>query len=196
MATTTIKPQATPATLPAKAEILVAFYRDAVAALRQTHTETLPSVNLTLNAIIQATEVAAQRVLDNCEALAERQRAAASALASLVPLLPDARARAACAAVAQAGAGVDEAVSNLISAMEFQDLTAQHLRATIDTVTALREKVGNLLLVANVDITGPAAPVRLAKELGAPATPAFWRQEIADNLIAEKKSSQAMEPKR
>jgi chemotaxis regulatin CheY-phosphate phosphatase CheZ len=194
---TTIKPQAPagPAAV-AKTEAIVAFQREAVAALRQTHTETLPSVNLTLNAIIQATEVAAQRVLDNCETLAERQRAAASALAALVPFLADPRARAACVAVAQAGAGVDEAVSNVISAMEFQDLTAQHLRAAIDTVTALREKVGNLLLLANVDITGPAAPIKLADQIGAPSAPAFWRQELADNLMAEKKERLAAESQR
>ncbi|HEV8472342.1 MAG TPA: hypothetical protein VGR82_06155 [Methylomirabilota bacterium] len=189
MATTSIKPSASASAAPAaKTDAHVAFFRDAVTALRQTHTETLPSVNLTLGAIIQATEVAAQRVLDQCEALGARQRAAATALARLVPMLTDPTARAACAQVAAAGAGVDEAVVAIVSAMEFQDLTAQHLRATMDAVTALREKVGGLLLLANVDITGPAAPVKIAEQLGAPAAPAFWRQEMADTLLAEKRN--------
>ncbi|HEU5320504.1 MAG TPA: hypothetical protein VFX28_06865, partial [Methylomirabilota bacterium] len=66
---------------------------------------------------------------------------------------------------------------------EFQDLTAQHLRATVDAVTALRERLVRLLAMVSVKVETDGAPVKVAEKLGAPAARATWRQEMADQIV-------------
>jgi chemotaxis regulatin CheY-phosphate phosphatase CheZ len=164
--------------------------KDAIAVLRPACAETLPAVGLTITGIIQATEVAAQKVLDEADQLGAHRDRLCEALARLRPhIAPGPDAREACLAVVDAVHGLSAHIDPLVAAMEFQDLSAQHLRAAIETVDALRAAL--VALLAGMDVAVPAhgAPVRLATKIGTAAGSAPWRQTLADELINDRSAT-------
>ena len=148
--------------------------------------ETIPALASTLTAMIQASEVAAQRVLDQTDRLGAGRQALCAALERLEPFIDQSRpeAREACQHVIDGVRAVSECIEPLVSSMEFQDLTAQHLRASIDALEALRNSLGEVLALCDVPLVRAAeAPTRIDARLGAPAASAHWRQAMADELI-------------
>ena len=162
-----------------------AFTRAVVNVAQPGCAETLPAVVTTLGGIIQATETAAQKVLDETDRLTRHRQALGRALATLRPMMAyaDPTMKAAWNEARQAWEALAAPVLSVVSAMEFQDLTAQHLNAAIDAVTTLREGLVRCLATVSVKAESEGAPVRLAEKLGAPATRAMWRQELADQLV-------------
>lgn len=151
--------------------------------------ESLPALASTLNAMIQATEVAAQRVLDQADRLGAGRTELCAALQRLEPFVDQstAEARGACQALIDAVRTVSACIEPLVSSMEFQDLTAQHLRASIEAVDGLRDRLTELLGLCDAPLAAPAeAPVRVAARLGSPAATTPWRQALADELINDR----------
>ena len=87
---------------------------------------------------------------------------------------------------------VAELVARIGDDMQFQDLTAQYLRAAIDSIEGLQEQLSQVLMVLPSGVAHePAAPGRLAVKLGSPAMVAPWRQELADLLTKERNADGA-----
>jgi chemotaxis regulatin CheY-phosphate phosphatase CheZ len=153
------------------------------AVLTPACTETLPAVTFTITGIIQATEVAAQKVLDEVDRMVAARNDLCVALGALDPFVgvgPEAGA--ACATVIEALRALSARIEPIVGAMEFQDLTAQHLRATMDAVQGLRDQLLDVLHGLDVPVAGEAAPVKITAKIGAPASSSPWRQALADQL--------------
>ena len=185
-ATTTAPPAPDP-----ELERILAFVRKAVAEVRPACSQTLPSVSLTLGGIIQATEMAAEKVLDEAEVLAAHRQRLHDALTQLAPALMGAPAGAKQALIdaARAVEAMSATITSVVAAMEFQDLTAQHLRATIAAVGTMRHRLGEVLALVGINVDAEVAPVKIAEKLGAPAAVAPWRQDIADQLFEDMKDT-------
>ena len=148
--------------------------------------ETLPALASTLRSMIQASEVAAQRVLDQAERLGAGRHSLCGALERLEPFIDQStpEARETCRVVIDAVRTVSGCIEPLVSSMEFQDLTAQHLRASIEAVEALRERLTELLGPYDTPlVSGGQAPVKIETKLGSAAASSPWRQALADELI-------------
>ena len=149
-------------------------------AIRPACGTTLPSVVVTLRGIIQSTETAAHDVLD----AADRSSAAVARLRDGDAALSD--------EVSESLEVLATAIGRIGGAMQFQDLTAQYLRATIDAIEALQEQLSQALMLLPSDVADEqAVPSRLAAKLGSPATVAPWRQELADLLTKERNADGA-----
>jgi chemotaxis regulatin CheY-phosphate phosphatase CheZ len=185
-ATTTAPPAPDP-----ELERILAFVRKAVTEVRPACSQTLPSVSLTLGGIIQATEMAAEKVLDEAEVLAAHRQRLHDALTQLAPALMGAPAGAKQALIdaARAVEAMSATITSVVAAMEFQDLTAQHLRATIAAVGTMRHRLGEVLALVGINVDAEVAPVKIAEKLGAPAAVAPWRQDIADQLFEDMKDT-------
>lgn len=148
--------------------------------------ETLPALASTLSAMIQASEVTAQRVLDQTDRLGAGRHSLCVALERLEPFIDQStpEAREACQVVIDAVRTVSGCIEPLVASMEFQDLSAQHLRASIEAVQALRDRLTELLELCDSPlVTGAQAPVKIDAKLGSPAATTPWRQALADELI-------------
>jgi chemotaxis regulatin CheY-phosphate phosphatase CheZ len=168
-------------------EVMKVVVRVSVSCVRPAATETLPSVETTLAALVQATETAAQKVLDETDALHATQDKLRQALGRLESVARrSGPAGHAWHEAAEACEAVSTHVGAIVSAMEFQDLTAQHLTATIRAIQGSREQLERVLRFIGLP-TDPDAtpPVRTAAKLGAPAVLAPWRQNLADQLTRE-----------
>ena len=189
------KPDTTPAS-PGAAGQFDRFARAMVTVAQPACAETLPAVVHTLNGIIKATETAAQKVLDETDRLTRQREQLGRALVALRPMMvyADPTMQAAWNEARDAWDAMAGSALNVVSSMEFQDLTAQHLNAAIDAVTTLREGLVRCLATISVAVQSEAAPVRLAEKLGAPATQATWKQEIADQLVGDGARRPLQEP--
>jgi chemotaxis regulatin CheY-phosphate phosphatase CheZ len=172
------------------------FGRAMLGVTQPACTETLPAVVHTLRGIVQATETAAQKVLDETDKLTRHRQQLGVALNTLRPMMvyADPGMRTAWNNARQAWEDMAGSALGVVSAMEFQDLTAQHLNAAIEAVTALRERLAGCLATINVQVASEAAPVRLAEKLGAPATRSVWKQELADQLLDDSRRSAIPDP--
>jgi len=175
-------------------QVAAEFAGAALTAIRPACGTTLPSVVVTLRGIIQSTETAAQDVLD----AADRSSAAVARLRDGVALLSSAASR----EIPETRQGWDDvsesldvlatAIARIGDDMQFQDLTAQYLRAAIDSIEGLQEQLSQVLMVLPSGVAHePAAPGRLAVKLGSPAMVAPWRQELADLLTKERNADGA-----
>jgi len=169
------------------------FAEAAFTTMRPACSTTLPSVVVTLHGVIQATEVAAQGVLDAVDrssAAVERVRDQVAVLASgPPPAVPEARE--ACEDISQSLDVLATAIAGIRDRMQFQDLTAQYVRATIDTVAGLRNQLSQVLAILSPVVDEQPPAMRLATKLGAPAMVAPWRQQLADLLMEERKMHDA-----
>jgi chemotaxis regulatin CheY-phosphate phosphatase CheZ len=167
--------------------------RKTVAALRPACAEVLPSIALTITGIVQATEVAAQKVLDQADGLTADRDRLCEALARLRRfVVPTPEAQEACVSVVEAVHALSARIDPLIASMEFQDLSAQHLGAAIEAVQSLRERLVELLEDLGASAPRSQAPVRLAAKLGAAAGSSPWRQALADEIVNDRVSSDAV----
>lgn len=174
-------------------QAVLGFAEAAFTTMRPACGTTLPSVVVTLQGVIQATEVAAQGVLDAVDrssATVERLRDRVAVLASATPpAVPGTRE--ACDDVSRSLDVLATAIARIRDGMQFQDLTAQYVRATIDTVAGLKEQLSQVLAILSPVVDEQKPPSRLATKLGAPAIVTPWRQQLADLLMEERKTHNA-----
>lgn len=169
---------------------LLSLVQTTVSTLEPVAKQTLASVVFTLTGLIQATEMAAVKVLDEAEGLGNDRDRITKALARLQPYVNLSDATAA-RVLAEAEDGVQKLsgrVMAIMSAMAFQDLTAQHLNIAIqsleETRTRLLELVGRLDVPVDSEEPAPPTP---AEKLPHPAPSDNSHQALADQLWAEMK---------
>ena len=168
-------------------EVLKVVVRATVASVQPAANHELPSVATTLTALVQATETAAQRVLDETDALHVTRDKLRQALSQLESVTHRAGpAERAWAEASESCEALSAHVDAIVSAMEFQDLTAQHLTATIHAVQGARAQLERLLRFIGLPADADAAPLRTAAKVGAPSVLAPWRQKLADQLVQER----------
>ena len=160
-----------------------------VEALRAACADRLPAIASTLAGLITATEVVAQKVLDEAEGLAAARDRLCQVLVRLRPFVAQSEpgAREACEALVEAAGAISARIEPIVTAMGFQDLTAQHLRAGIGAVEEVRGQLAEFLNLLHVVIAGEAGRSwHVAAKVGAPAVKSPWRQALADELINER----------
>ena len=110
-----------------------ALLHAALATVEPMAKQTLPSVSFTLTGLIHATEVAANKVLDQAEQLASDRDRLGKALARLEPYVSktDPASRRAWTDVTECSQTLATRLVGIMSAMAFQDLTTQHLAGAI-----------------------------------------------------------------
>ncbi|MBI4246972.1 MAG: protein phosphatase CheZ [Candidatus Rokubacteria bacterium] len=160
-----------------------------VTTIRPPSANTLPTVSATLSGIAEATEHAALRVLDEAEALQDDQARLTAALERLRAKLPskDTEAAATWAEAAACSNALSARALKIMAAMEFQDLTAQHIDRTVTSIADVRERLRNVLTLFDLHVreavlpdASPIGPVR-------PFTTNHDGQALADQLLAEHK---------
>jgi len=158
-----------------------------VSTIRPPSANTLPSVTATLSGIAQATEHAALRVLDEAEAIQDDQARLTAALERLRAKLPprDTEAAAVWAEAAACSSALSARALKIMAAMEFQDLTAQHIERTVASIEDVRERLHRVLALFDLHLhegdTAVAAvppPMLTANQAG---------QALADQLLAERR---------
>ncbi len=158
-----------------------------VATIRPPSANTLPTVSATLSGIAEATESAALRVLDEAEALQDDQARLTSALERLKTKLPprDTEAAATWAEAAACSNALSARALKIMAAMEFQDLTSQHIDRTVNSIADVRERLRNVLAIFDLQVRevaaandSPIGPVR-------PFIPCASSQALADSILAE-----------
>jgi len=160
----------------------------AVASLIPISKQTLPSMTFTLTGLIHATEMAANKVLDEAEGLGSDRDRLGKALARLEPFLNsgDPAARKAWAEVTDCSQHVGKRVMSIMSAMAFQDLTSQHLASAIKAVEEVRERLTEVLALLDLPTEEQELAAGRSAKLGAPVpSPDGSRQALADQLWAE-----------
>ncbi|MGH7263530.1 MAG: hypothetical protein ACREMB_01590 [Candidatus Rokuibacteriota bacterium] len=169
---------------------LLSLVQTTVSTLEPVAKQTLASVMFTLTGLIQATEMAAVKVLDEAEGLGNDRDRITKALARLQPYvnLSDATATRSLAEAEEGVQKLSGRVMAIMSAMAFQDLTAQHLNVAIqsldETRARLLELVGRLDVPVDSEEPAPATP---AEKLTPPAPSDNSHQALADQLWAEMK---------
>jgi len=169
---------------------LLDLLQTTVSCIRPTSNQTLPSVAMTLSGIVQATETAALKVLDETEALGSDRDRLCEALARLEPFVStsDPAARRAWEESMESCQALSARIISITSAMEFQDLTAQHLAVTIKSVEEVRQRLLQILSLLYLPFE-PEEPLpppgKLTDRLGDPATLDHGHQALADQLLAE-----------
>ena len=157
-----------------------------VATIRPPSANTLPSVSATLSGIAEATEHAALRVLDEAEALQDDQARLTGALDRLKSKLPprDTEAAATWADAAACSNALSARALKIMAAMEFQDLTSQHIERTVTSIADVRERLRNVLAIFDLKVRevttindSPIGPVR-------PFVPNASSQALADSILA------------
>ena len=169
-------------------EVMKILVSITVSSVRPAASQTLPSVVLTLSSLVKATETAAQKVLDETDGLHVAQEKLNRALAELegVSTATGPVAERAWREATESCQAVSAHVNTIVSAMGFQDLTAQHLTATIHAAQEMRDQLSRVLRFIGVAPKAEAPPtVRTAAKLGAPTVVAPWRQDLADQLMQE-----------
>jgi chemotaxis regulatin CheY-phosphate phosphatase CheZ len=160
-----------------------------VSTIRPPSANTLPTVTATLSGIAEATEHAALKVLDEAEQLQEDQGKLNAALERLRSKLPlkDTVAAAAWAEAAACSNALSARALKIMAAMEFQDLTAQHIDKTVTCIEDVRDRLRNVLALFDLQVreavvsdASPIGPVRSF-------TPSAERQALADQILADRK---------
>jgi hypothetical protein len=167
---------------------MLGLVRVTAAHLHPGGDQTLSSVTLTLTAMIRATEAVAGQVLDQAEALRAAQQRIKDVLSRLSPYLSasDLGASLALVEATEAVQGLSDRIAGIVSTMEFQDVMAQHLGAAIKAIEGLQAGLREILAGLKLPLdTEPTQVARLDPRLGAPAAPAPWRQDLADQVLAD-----------
>ncbi len=164
-----------------------------VSTIRPPSASTLPTVKATLSGIAQATEHAALQVLDEAEALQDDQARLTAALERLrTKLVPaDAEAVTVWTEAAACARSLSARALRITAAMEFQDLTAQHIDHTVAAVEDVRGQLAAVLALFDEDAAADAPPCAPAAPHGLPGplqgfAPDQARQALADRLLAER----------
>lgn len=160
-----------------------------VSTIRPPSANTLPTVSATLSGIAEATEHAALKVLDEAEQLQEDQAKLNAALERLRAKLPakDTVAAAAWAEAAACSNALSARALKIMAAMEFQDLTAQHIDRTVVSIEDVRERLRNVLTLFDLQVREAVVPDVSPIGSVRPFAPSEDRQALADQILAERK---------
>jgi chemotaxis regulatin CheY-phosphate phosphatase CheZ len=169
---------------------LLSLIQRTVSTIEPVAKQSLASVVFTLTGLIQATEMAAIKVLDEAEGLGNDRDRISKALTRIQPFVNMSEPTAA-SQWAEAEDGVRKLfgrVLAIMSAMAFQDLTAQHLNVAIQSLEETRGRLLQLVAVLEVpvDIDEPVSET-LADKITNPGTTDGSHQALADQLWAEMK---------
>jgi chemotaxis regulatin CheY-phosphate phosphatase CheZ len=161
-----------------------------IANVRPTSEHTLPAVTSTLTAMIGATESVVNRVLDEADGFGTDHQRLLAALARLSPFVSASNMEGNTALVEarKAGAAMMARVTAITSAMEFQDLTAQHLNSAIKALNGTQGRLLEILASLKIPMeTATLPPIRLEGRIASPAGGGTWRQTVVDQHFAERK---------
>jgi chemotaxis regulatin CheY-phosphate phosphatase CheZ len=150
--------------------------------------QTLPAVAFALTGLIRSTEMAANKALDEAEALGADHDRLGKALARLESCLDRSNpaSRRAWADVMESNQAVGTRVIAIMSVMAFQDLTTQQLEVAIKSVEEVRAQLVQILGLLDLPVeeddgdAGRAIPE---------PQPVAARQALADQLWAEMRPS-------
>jgi chemotaxis regulatin CheY-phosphate phosphatase CheZ len=169
---------------------LLSLVQSAVSTIEPVAKQSLASVVFTLTGLIQATEMAAVKVLDEAEGLGNDRDRIIKALAKLQPHvnLSDPTASRNWAEAEDGVQKLSGRVMAIMSAMAFQDLTAQHLNVAIQSLEETRGRLLQLTATLDVPVDSPEPETaEPADKIAHPATPDGSHQALADQLWAEMK---------
>jgi chemotaxis regulatin CheY-phosphate phosphatase CheZ len=161
-----------------------------IANLRPTSEHTLPAVSSTLAAMVGATESVVHRVLDEADGLTAEHERMLAALTRLGPFVSASNldANAALLEAREASSAMTTRITAIMSAMEFQDLTEQHLNSAIKAIDGIQGRLLEILASLKIPLeTNTLPPIRLEARIGSPAGSGPWRQTVADQHFAERK---------
>jgi hypothetical protein len=161
---------------------VLSLVQTTIANLRPTSEHTLPAVASTLTAMVGATESVVHRVLDEADGL--------TALTRLSPFVNASNldANAALLEAREASCAMTTRMAAITSAMEFQDLTEQHLNSAIKAIDGIQGRLLEILASLKIPLeTSTLPPIRLEARIGSPAGSGPWRQAVADQHFAERK---------
>jgi chemotaxis regulatin CheY-phosphate phosphatase CheZ len=161
-----------------------------IANLRPTSEHTLPAVSSTLAAMVGATESVVHRVLDEADGLTTEHERMLAALTRLGPFVSASNldANAALLEAREASCAMTTRITAIMSAMEFQDLTEQHLNSAIKAIDGIQGRLLEILASLKIPLeTNTLPPIRLEARIGSPAGSGPWRQTVADQHFAERK---------
>jgi chemotaxis regulatin CheY-phosphate phosphatase CheZ len=164
-----------------------ALLHAAVATVEPMAKQTLPSVSFTLTGLIHATEVAANKVLDQAEQLAADRDRLGKALLRLEPYVnkADPGARRAWTDVTECSQTLATRLVGIMSAMAFQDLTTQHLAGAIKAVDETRDQLTEVLVMLDLPVQADEAEPKQKPGTSVNSSSDASRQALADQLWAE-----------
>lgn len=158
----------------------------------------LPQMSGQLSEVIKTTEQASLRVLDEIERMMEEQMAVEQDLQRLVLLLePDGQSNPERGVTLQMLAEIRRRHSctqgralEIMSAMEFQDITAQRIQKSIAVITEVENRLLRLLVLFNVPPHGKDEKEVEGKwkalgEFAAASASGEMGQEMVDRILAE-----------
>lgn len=170
---------------------MMGMLEETLSIIRPPSTQTLPTVTATLSGVVQAAETAALAVLDEAEALQGDQQDLDRAIVKLRGHLPAENAEA--VAVLDEVAGCSKALADramkFMAAMEFQDLTSQHIGRVTKAIEDVRERLARALSLFDLhdpDTAAAVAPGDALEGIGDPTRSHGAGQALADQLIAER----------
>jgi chemotaxis regulatin CheY-phosphate phosphatase CheZ len=158
--------------------------RTTIGGLVTVSRQTLPSVAFALTGLIGATDMAANKVLDEAEALGGEHDRLGKALGRLEASLDRSNPaiRRSWADVMESHQAVGARVIAIMSIMAFQDLTTQQLEGAIKSVEEVRRQLVQMLALLDLPVEeNESSPVAPAPD----PEPAASRQALADQLWAE-----------
>jgi chemotaxis regulatin CheY-phosphate phosphatase CheZ len=164
-----------------------ALLHAALASVEPIAKQVMPSVSFTLTGLIHATEVAANKVLDQAEQLASDRDRLGKALARLEPYVSktDPASRRAWTDVTECSQTLATRLVGIMSAMAFQDLTTQHLAGAIKAVDETREQLTEVLVMLDLPVQAEEPePARPGTSVNS-SSDGSSRQALADQLWAE-----------
>ncbi len=171
-------------------DAVLSLIQTTIANIRPTSEHTLPAVASTLISMIRASETVAHRVLDEADGLtADRQRLL-EALARVGHFVSasDLSASAALVEAREASHAITVRITAITSAMEFQDIMAQHLTSATKAIEGIQLRLAEILTVLKLPLeTATLPPIRLETRIVGPTGSGPWRQVLADQHFAEGK---------
>ena len=144
---------------------------------------TMPRVLEDLRDVMKMTEAATVRVLDETEAMVDDGRAAARLLADVRRKVGDAQAEAMAEPMRELGALIDRSndrAMEIMSALEFQDLTSQKVQRTFAVLEEVLVRLGKIHRLVDI---GPHAPPAAAPAPAPRAHDTKTGQRLADELM-------------
>ncbi len=169
---------------------VLSLVQTTIAKIRPTSEHTLPAVTSTLAAMVGATESVVNRVLDEADGLTAEHQRLSAALTRLGPFLNASNldANAAFLEAREASYAMTTRITAIMSAMEFQDITEQHLSSAIKAIDGIQGRLLEILASLKIPLeTHALPPIRLEARIGSPAGSGPWRQTVADQHFAERK---------
>lgn len=164
----------------------------------ETSSQELPQMMGHLSEVVQTTEQASLRVLDEIERIAAEQAAIGQDLQQLAALVEkewgrDDRRDAALRTLARllaAHGRIQGRALEIMGAMEFQDITAQQIQKSIAVITEIHDRLLRLLVLFNIppddkDGANVDGKWKTIHEFATASASHEMSQEMVDRLLAE-----------